>query len=84
MLRGAGLPAVSNGEGPVFHISFSDSPPRTYRDTLRADSALYSDFAVALLDEGVLVLPDGRWYLSTAHSDEDIERTLEAARRTLA
>ena len=39
------------------------------------------DFALALLDEGVLPLPDGRWYLSTAHSDEDIDRTLAAVER---
>ena len=82
-LRSAGLPAVTNGEGAVFHISFSDHPPRTYRDALRADAALYSDFALALLDEGVLILPDGRWYLSIAHTEDDIDRTLEAARRTV-
>lgn len=83
LLRSAGLPAFTNGEGPVFHVSFADRPPRTYRDTLRADNALYSDFALALLDEGVLVLPDGRWYLSTAHTDEDVARTIAAAGRAL-
>jgi glutamate-1-semialdehyde aminotransferase len=31
----------------------------------------------------VLTLPDGRWYLSTAHTDEDIEQTLQAVARTL-
>jgi glutamate-1-semialdehyde 2,1-aminomutase len=83
MVRSAGLPVVSTGAGPVFHISFADRVPRTYRETLLADTALYSDFALALLDEGILVLPDGRWYLSTAHTDEDIDRTLDSARRTL-
>jgi glutamate-1-semialdehyde aminotransferase len=34
-----------------------------------------------LLDEGVLVLPDGRWYISAAHADEQIEATLAAAAR---
>ncbi len=84
VLRSRGLPAVTNGEGAVFHISFNDRRPRTYRDTLEADDALYSDFALALLDEGILVLPDGRWYLSAAHSDEDIEATLAAARRVVS
>jgi glutamate-1-semialdehyde 2,1-aminomutase len=37
-----------------------------------------------LLDEGVLVLPDGRWYVSTAHSAEDIQQTLAAAGRAAA
>jgi len=63
---------VTSGEGPVFQISFMSRTARTYRDTLAANKALYSDFALALLDEGVLVLPDGRWYISTAHQDGDI------------
>jgi glutamate-1-semialdehyde 2,1-aminomutase len=82
-IRESGLPVVSAGGGPVFHISFMDKPARTYRDTLSADGARYSDFAMALLDEGVLVLPDGRWYISTAHSEGDIDQTLEAVRGAL-
>lgn len=84
ILRSHGFPAVTNGEGPVFHISFADRPPRTYRDTLAANTKLYSDFSLALLDEGILVLPDGRWYLSTAHTDKDIEATLSAAERAVS
>jgi glutamate-1-semialdehyde 2,1-aminomutase len=76
-----GLPAVTNGRGAVFQISFCDRRPRTYRDTLAADRRLYSNFALALLDEGILILPDGRWYLSTAHTDGDVDATLEAAKR---
>ena len=56
-------------------------PARNYRETLDADKQLYSDFALALLDEGVLALPDGRWYMSTAHTDEQIAATLAAAAR---
>jgi glutamate-1-semialdehyde 2,1-aminomutase len=83
LLRSRG-PVVTSGGGPVFQISFMEKPARNYRDTLAANSSLYSDFAIALLDEGQLVLPDGRWYLSAAHSDEDIEATLAAAERVLS
>jgi glutamate-1-semialdehyde 2,1-aminomutase len=81
ILKGQGFRVVTAGGGPIFHVSFMDQPARNYRQFLLADHNLYSDFALALLDEGVLVLPDGRWYLSTAHSDEDIEATLAAAER---
>lgn len=81
ILQSRGYHVVSSGEGPVFNISFLDKEPRNYRDLLDADRQLYSDFLLALLDEGVLALPDGRWYLSTAHSDADIEATLAAAER---
>lgn len=77
-LRNIGLPFIISGDGPVFQVSFMNVPAANYRDTLRADTARYSDFALALLDKGVLVLPDGRWYVSIVHSDEDIDRTLEA------
>jgi glutamate-1-semialdehyde 2,1-aminomutase len=72
------------GEGPVFHVAFLDRQPRNYRDLLSADQQKYSDFAIALLDEGVLPLPDGRWYISTAHTDEDIDATLAAVERAIS
>lgn len=84
LLRAKGFAVVTSGVGPVFQVSFMEKPARNYRDTLSADRSRYSDFALALLDEGVLVLPDGRWYVSAAHSNEDIEATLDAANRAAA
>ena len=84
ILRTHGFNIVTAGGGPVFQLSFMEKPARNYRETLAADKWLYSNFALALLDEGVLVLPDGRWYLSTAHNDEDIDTTLAAAERAAA
>ncbi|HLY59625.1 MAG TPA: aspartate aminotransferase family protein [Terriglobia bacterium] len=81
LLRARGHGIVTAGFGAVFQLSFMEKPARNYRETLAANKSLYSDFALALLDEGILVLPDGRWYLSAAHSDEDIESTLAAAER---
>jgi len=81
ILRNAGHTVVTQGHGAVFQLSFIDQPARNYRDTMRADKRLYSDFALALLDEGMLVLPDGRWYLSAAHIDADIDATLAAVER---
>ena len=81
ILRKHGHHLCTAGEGPVFHLSFIERQPRNYRDLLEADNQKYSAFVLALLDEGVLPLPDGRWYTSTAHSDTDIERTLNAVER---
>jgi len=77
----AALPIVISSAGSVFHVSFVKKKPRNYRELLAADEQRYSDFALALLDEGVLVLPDGRWYLSTAHSEGDIFETVAAIQR---
>jgi len=81
ILRERGHKLCTAGEGPVFHLSFTERQPQNYRDLLVADKQKYSAFVLALLDEGVLPLPDGRWYTSTAHSDTDIERTLNAVER---
>jgi glutamate-1-semialdehyde 2,1-aminomutase len=75
-LTSAGHRVITTGEPAAFQLSFMEKQPTTYRDMLGADMAIYSDFAIGLLDAGILVLPDGRWYLSTAHSDEDIEATI--------
>lgn len=80
LLTQKGYTVAVNGLGPVFQLSFQATAPRTYRETLLADANLYSDFALALLDEGVLALPDGRWYLSAAHTAADISRTLDIVR----
>jgi len=84
LLREQGFPVVIAGEDAVFHVSFMDRRARCYRDLLRADNQRYGDFVLALLDEGVLALPDGRWYISVSHSDETIEATLAAVERALS
>ena len=81
ILRERGHQVCAAGEGPVFHLSFISRRPRNYRELLDADTQKYHSFLLALLDEGVLPLPDGRWYVSTAHTDADIESTLKAVER---
>ena len=78
-----GFEVVTSGEGPVFSLLFLARQPRNYRDLLDAEPERYAEFALALLDEGVLALPDGRWYISTAHSDADIDITLAAVERAV-
>jgi len=71
---------VTQGPGPVFFSWFlEEGGVDSYRDHLRADSARYARLAELMLAEGVRVIPAGRWYLNGAHSDEDVDRTLEAA-----
>jgi glutamate-1-semialdehyde 2,1-aminomutase len=82
-MKSRGCQIVTNGDATVFHVSFMERPARRYRDLLAANTQQYSDFILALLDEGVLALPDGRWYISFAHTDEVIDATLAAVERAL-
>jgi len=86
--RGAtarGIPLATSGSGPVFSVHFGlTAPPRTYRDTLRADAARSAAFRLALLERGVYVLPDGRWYVGAMHGDAELAHARAAIEAALA
>ena len=73
----AELPAQMVGEPPLFDIIFTDTEIKDYRSTLDNDKQQAIRFNNLLLDRGVL---KGDWkiYVSTAHSQEDLEITFEA------
>ncbi len=70
--RVAGLPQI-------FHVGFGvDDPVVDYRSSLCADRERYIKFTEALHYEGVRALERGAWFLSTAHTDDVIDATIEA------
>ncbi|HEY4907893.1 MAG TPA: aspartate aminotransferase family protein, partial [Methylomirabilota bacterium] len=75
--RAAGFPAQVAGEAPVFEIYFTDRPITDYRATLTADRALHAAFTRALLERGVVKAAQ-KIYVSLAHTEEDIQRTVQA------
>jgi glutamate-1-semialdehyde 2,1-aminomutase len=75
--RTAGLPAEVAGEAPVFEIYFIDRPITDYRATLTADKALHAAFTRALLERGVVKAAQ-KFYVSLAHTEEDIRQTVQA------
>jgi glutamate-1-semialdehyde 2,1-aminomutase len=80
-----GARGVVNQIGPVMHVMFIDASEVNDFDTFNTrDSAAYARFAEFMLDEGILVRPNGLWYISTAHTKTEIEETLNAVDRVLA
>ena len=78
--RGVGIPAVADGVGPTFTLSFGLSKaPRDYRQWAGADAERYGSFAEALTIAGVLSLTRGMWYLSTAHTTTDVDEAISRA-----
>ena len=61
------------GEGPIFHVLFTDEKVVDYRSSLHADSRLLFRFTTELLRRGILKGPKG--YISTAHTDQDLKTT---------
>jgi glutamate-1-semialdehyde 2,1-aminomutase len=78
----AGL--VVEGVGQVFHTRFGGvDAPTDYRSYCASDRTKLCRFVDALLDSGVRITPRGTWFLSTAHTEMDIEQTVTAARKAL-
>jgi glutamate-1-semialdehyde 2,1-aminomutase len=81
----AGIPHLINGIGPDFSLSFTRRQKMVnYRDTLDSDLSARDQFLQAMLAEGIYLMPDGRWYISLAHTAEDVTRTLVAVRKVFA
>lgn len=91
--RSAGVVAHVQGPGPMFWMwIFRDRLPTSVEEQGRirflweaaeADMAAYDRFRLEMRERGVRLMPGGRWYVSTAHTGADIERTVEAARESL-
>jgi glutamate-1-semialdehyde 2,1-aminomutase len=75
------LPATINRAESMFSVFFTDGPVRAYADAAAADHGRYARFFHAMLRRGVYLPPSGfeLWTLSTAHGDDELERTLTAA-----
>ena len=80
-----GIPAVAAGYGGVFSLYFTEGPVRGYRDLMRNDNKAYATFHRRMTDSGFLMIPMAlkRNHVSGSHTDDDIDRTLEAARDVL-
>jgi glutamate-1-semialdehyde 2,1-aminomutase len=77
-----GIPIEVCGFGAAFSVHFTERTGlRNYRDTLDNNKERLTAYVREMLDEGIYLLPDGRCYVSTAHTDSDVEQTLEAVDR---
>ena len=77
LLNEAEIPAQVVGEAPVFEVCFTDEDITDYRSTLRSDKQKHTRFNRLLLERGVFK-GKTKFYVSTAHTDEDIELTIGA------
>ena len=79
-----GVPALVDAVGPVVQLSFSRRDVlRDYRDYLDRDVEMGRRFTAALAERGVRVTLRGTWYISAAHTEADIEETLDRAEAAL-
>lgn len=83
--RQAGIALTITGFGAAFSLHFTSRTELTnYRHTLEDDKELLGRFLRLALDEGLYLLPDGRFYVSTVHSEREVGDTIEAVKRVFA
>src|SRR6058998_3353185 len=77
IVRKSGLEAQVIGETAVFDVVFTDRPITDYRAMLTADGARLKAFNAECLRRGV-VKGVSKIYVTLAHGDDDVARTLTA------
>jgi len=78
----AGISMTSNQVGAMFGLFFSKEEKVTgFAQVMECDQELFKRFFHGMLEQGVYLAPSAfeAGFVSAAHTDEDIEKTLEAA-----
>ncbi|RNB82955.1 glutamate-1-semialdehyde 2,1-aminomutase [Brevibacillus nitrificans] len=67
-------------------VYFTDEPVHDYDAAQKADGELFARFFRLMLDEGICLAPSKyeAWFVTTAHTEEDIHETIAAVDRSFA
>lgn len=79
--------AVYGGQiSGMFGMFFTGDPVHNYEDAKKSDLAKFSRFHRGMLERGVYLAPSQfeAGFTSLAHTDEDVDRTIEAAREVFS
>jgi glutamate-1-semialdehyde 2,1-aminomutase len=70
----------------MFGLFFTAGPVRNYEDAKKSDSSKFSRFHRGMLERGIYLAPSQfeAGFTSLAHTEEDIDRTLAAAREVMS
>jgi len=84
--RAAGVPFVSDSEGGMFGFFFTNELPQNYGVVMATDKERFNRFFHGMLNRGVYLAPAlyEAGFVSAAHTADDIDRTLTAAREAFA
>ncbi|HEX7243879.1 MAG TPA: glutamate-1-semialdehyde 2,1-aminomutase [Longimicrobiaceae bacterium] len=80
-----GVPATGGSLGSMWGVFLAEGPVRTFADARRSDVALFRRFFHECLRRGVFFAPSAfeAGFLSTAHTDQDVEDTIGRAGEAL-
>jgi glutamate-1-semialdehyde 2,1-aminomutase len=80
--REAGVAVQVNAFGSLVTPFFTSTPIRDYDSALQADTGAYATFFRGMLARGIYPPPSQfeAWFLSAAHTDAHVRKTITAAR----
>jgi glutamate-1-semialdehyde 2,1-aminomutase len=80
--KAAGVPIQQTRVGTMFCTFFTETPVRDWPSAKTCDTARFGRFFTAMLERGVYLAPSQfeAAFFSTAHTDEVVDRTIQAAR----
>jgi glutamate-1-semialdehyde 2,1-aminomutase len=86
VLREAGVAAKAVRVNSLLTLFFSGEPVQNYADAKMCDIRRFAAFFRAMLDRGIFLAPSQfeALFVSAAHTDEDIDRTIAACRESLS
>ena len=84
--KGKGIPLRVHQAGSMFSLFFSEKEVNDYEDAAACDRERFALWFKAMLDEGIYLAPSQfeTLFVSAAHTDEDIDKTLTAAQKVMA
>ena len=72
------------GPGPMFHTGFTGlSKVNDYRDALTYDKDKLNRFISGMQNKGIRIIGRGLWYISTAHTEPEIDHAIKIAKEVL-
>ena len=78
------VPALIGNEGPTVEVRFTElEEVADYRSSLSQDQGLHSRMSVEMMRRGIFAISGTGFYVSLAHTDQELDETVEAFESSL-
>ncbi|MEW9670672.1 glutamate-1-semialdehyde 2,1-aminomutase [Ammoniphilus sp. 3BR4] len=80
------IPLQVNRLKGALSTHFTDQPVTNYDDAQASDGEMFAQFFRYMLEEGIVLAPSKyeAWFITTAHSEEDIQQTISAVEKSFS
>jgi len=80
-----GIPFTLNQATGLFTLFFTEGPVKDYRTAKMSDTKRFAQFFIGMMEQGIYLPPSQfeAWFISLAHTQKDLDRTIEACHTAL-